>query len=519
MIFRRAVLAASLALGIAAASGQSASAQDERILQIVSPREITSLDLGDTSYHFRRLRVAETLVTIDPEGKLVPELAEGWSVSDDGLAWTFAIRQGVKFHDGTALTPEVVRGAIELMRKANTNSELVSKLPISSVSVKDQTVVVTLERPNSLVADFFTDGPAVILAPSSFGADGKVTQIVGTGPYRVTNIESKTSVDLEAFPDYWGAKPQVARVHFTGATSPDTIANLAESGQADIVLGLPQVLRDRVESSGRVRIKQVQTGRIVGAMFNAGDIRFDDPIERKAIAIAFDRAGIASALFNNPKAAANQLFSPAFPSWYDAALPPIERNVDEAKQLLAEAGWTPGSDGILTKDGTRFAFTMVVGKQPEVASVAEAIQAQLAEIGIEVKLENGGQGLVLQAVANGSFLFGLTRRNYGAVPDPVATLVLDYAAENAGTSPWSGVNYTNPELESALNAYLAARTADGTLAAHKRLQTLVSGTDLPVIPLVWYDYNVSISNRVNYDSVPVDALEVSFWIDRVKWAD
>ena len=519
MIFRRAAFAASLVLGIAAASGQSAWAQEERVLQIVSPREITSLDLGDTSYHFRRLRVAETLVTIDPQGKLAPELAESWSVSDDGLVWTFVIRKGVQFHDGSALTPDVVRDAIELMRKANTNSELVSKLPISRVSVDGQSVVVTLERPNSLVADFFTDGPAVILAPSSFGADGKVTQIIGTGPYRITNIESKTSVDLEAFPAYWGEQPRVARVHFTGATSPDTIANLAESGQADLVLGLPQVLRNRVEGSGRVRIKQVQTGRIVGAMYNAGDVRFDDAIERRAISLTFDRNGIATALFNNPKAAANQLFSPAFPTWYDAQLPQSERNVDEAKRLLAEAGWAPGPDGILTRDGTRFSFTMVVGKQPEIASVAEAIQAQFAEIGIEVKLENGGQGLVLEAVANGSFLFGLTRRNYGAVPDPVATLVLDYAAENAGTSPWSGINYHNPELDSALNAYLAARTADETAAAHKRLQAFATGGDLPVVPLVWYDYNVSISNRVDYDSVPVDALEVSFWIDRVKWAD
>jgi len=519
MISRRAVLTASVALGVAAASRQPAWAQQERILQITSPREITSLDLGDTSYHFRRLRVAETLVTIDPEGKLVPELAESWSISDDGLAWTFVIRKGVRFHDGSPLTPEVVRAAIELMRKANTNSELVSKLPISAVSVEGQAVVVTLERPFSLVADFFTDGPAVILASSSFAEDGAVKQIVGTGPYRVANIESKTSVDLEAFPDYWGKPANISKVHFTGATSSDTIANLAESGQADLVLGLPQVLRDRVEGSGGGRIKNVQTGRILGPIYNAGDMRFDDPAERRAISLAFDRKGIATALFKNPKAAANQLFSPAFPGWFDPDLPQAERNVEEAKRLLAGAGWTPGADGILTRDGTRFSFTMVVGKQPEVKSLAEAIQAQLAEVGIEVKLENGSQGQVLESVANGSFLFGLTRRNYGAVPDPVATLILDYAGENGETSPWSGVNYHNPDMENALNEYLAARTQDETAAAHKKISALVNSGDLPVVPLVWYDYNVSISNRINYDSVPVDALEVSFWIDRVKWAD
>ncbi len=519
MIFRNAVLAASLALGIAATMpGQYAWAQDDRVLQIVSPREITSFDLGDTSYHFRRLRVAETLVTIDPEGKLAPELAESWSVSDDGLSWTFVIRDGVKFHDGTLLTPEIVRVAIEAMRKANTNSELVSKLPITKVRVDGQSVVVTLDKPFSLVPDFFTDGPAVILAPSSFAADGTVTQIVGTGPYRISKIEGKTSVDLEAFPEYWGEQPHIARVHFTGATSPDTIANMAEAGQADLVLGLPQLLRDRVESTGRVQIKQVQTARINGFFVNAEDVRFDDPAERRAVSLALDRQGIAVALFANPKSAANQLLSSAFPDWYDASLPPIERNVEEAKSLLASAGWTPGPDGVLVKDGTRFSFTLIVGKQPEVAALAEAAQAQLVEVGIEVKLENGNQGIVLEAISKDTFVFGLTRRNYGAVPDPVATLILDFAEASAAASPWSGVNYHNPKLESGLNAYIAARTEEQLSAARNQLLAVVND-DMPVIPVVWYDYNVSISDRVDFDSVPIDALEVSFWIDRVKWAE
>lgn len=519
MISRRAVLTASLALGAAtAASGRFAWAKEDRILQIVSPREITSLMPYDTGYHFRRLGVAETLVTADPQGNLAPQLAESWSVSDDGLKWTFVIRGGVRFHDGSALTPELVRDAIDVQRKSRNNSEMVSQLPISSVSVDGQSVVITVERPFSLVPAFFTDGAAIILAPSAYAADGTVIKIIGTGPYRITNIDGKTSVSLEAFPDYWGTPAKIAKVHFTGATSPDTIANMAEAGQADLVLGLPQVLRDRVEGSGRVRVKQVQTARINGTFFNAEDVRFDDVAERRAISLALDRQGIATALFGNPKAAANQLFSPAFPDWYDPNLPPIERNVEEAKRLLAGAGWTPGPGGILARDGTRFSFTIIVGKQPEVTSLAQAIQAQLAEVGIEVKLENGNQGQVLESVADGSFLFGLTRRNYGAVPDPVATLILDYSEGNAANAVWSGVNYHNPEMESALNEYLAARNEDELTAAHNKLRVLVNG-DLPVLPLVWYDYNVSISDRVNFDSVPVDALEVSFWIDRVKWAD
>ncbi len=293
---------------------------------------------------------------------------------------------------------------------------------------------------------------------------------------------------------------------------------MAEAGQVDLVLGLPQALRDRVEGSGRVRVKQVQTARINGIFVNAGDVRFDDPAERRAISLAFDRQGIAKALFGNPKAAANQLLSAAFPDWYDPDLPPIERNVEEAKRLLAGAGWTKGADGILARDGKRFSLTMIVGKQPEVASLAQAVQAQLADVGIEVKLENGDQSMVLESVSKGNFLFGLTRRNYGAVPDPVATLVLDYAESNAANAVWSGVNYHNPDMEASLKDYIAARTDDERAAARKKIRVLIN-SDLPVVPLVWYDYNVSVSDRVAFDSVPIDALEVSFWIDRVKWAN
>lgn len=519
MISRRAILVASMVLASAtAASDRAAWAKDDRILQIVSPREITSLMPDDTGYHFRRLRVGETLVTIDPQGNLAPELAERWSVSDDGLAWTFVIRGGVRFHDGSALTPELVRDAINVMRQSRNNSELVPQLPISSVSVDGQAVVVTLDRPFSLVPDFFTDGPAIILARSSYAADGKVTRIVGTGPYRIADIGSKTSVDLEAFADYWGEPAHIARVHFTGATKADTIANMAEAGQADLVFGLPQVLRDRVEGSGRVRVKQVQTARILGPIYNAGDVRFDSVGERQAISLALDRQGIAAALFKNPAAAANQLFSPAFPGWYDPKLPPIERNVAEAKRLLAAAGWIPGPDGVLVRDGKRFAFPVFVGKQPELPPLAQAIQAQLAEVGIEVMLESGSQAPVLESVADGSFLFGFTRRNYGAVPDPVATLLVDYSEKNPAKAVWGGVNYHNPELESALNDYVAA-TKEGQRAAARARLMAIANSDLPVLPLVWYDYNVSISDRVDFDSVPVDALELSFWIDRVKWTD
>jgi len=507
------VVFAALALALTCSPG---FALDDRVLQIASPREITSLDPQDTGFHFRRLRVAETLVTTDPQGNLVPQLAESWQVSEDGLTWTFDIRDGVKFHDGSVLTADWVADRFSTFAE---QGNLIATLPIEVVEAGDGTVVFKLEKPFSLVPAFLTDATSIILAPSSYASDGTVTQIVGTGPYRVEVIDGKKAADLAAFDDYWGEPANIGKVHFIGATGQDTLANLAESGQADLILGLPQVLRDRVEASGNVRIKQLQTGRILGLLFNSTDPRFDDVGERQAVSLALDRAGISTALFRNPDAAANQLFSPAFPDWHVSGAPDIGWDIDEAKRLLAEAGWTSGEDGVLVNDeGLRFSVEVIVGPQPELQAMSQVVQAQLREVGIDVDLVSGSYAQVAETAANDTLALGLARRAYGMAPDPVGTLLVDYLAENSDNAVWGGINFTDPDLQTAFADYLGATNEEQTASARGRILEIMNGA-LPILPLAWYDYNVAISDRVDFDSVPVDALELSFWIDRVAWAD
>jgi peptide/nickel transport system substrate-binding protein len=490
-------------------------AADDRVLEIVSPRQITTLEPMDMGYHFRRLRVAETLVGMDPAGNLKAELAERWSVGDDGKTWRFTLRQGVKFHDGTAMTPEIVRDAVE---KYRLKSEVLSTAPITGVALDGGDLVVTVGEPFSLLPAYLTDATAIILSPSSFAADGSTKAVVGTGPYRVTAIDGKTSINLEAFPDYWGDKAHIAKVHFTGVPAADTLANMAESGQADLILGLPSALKGRVESSGRAKVKEVQTARILGLMFDHADPRFDQVEERKALSLAIDRKGIAGAVFRNPGSAANQLLSAAFPQWHDGSLPSPALSLDEAKKLLAGTGWKPGSDGVLTQDGKRFSFTVVVGKQPELTPLAETLQAQFREIGVEMNLKPAPSTLIAEAVKNGTFEAQLARRNYGTVPDPVATLIVDYGRANAAEAIWGGIHYDNADFEKALGDYVKARSDAEQSAARQRLVHIIN-TDLPILAAAWYVYGVSVSNRVDFASVPIDPLEFGFWIDQVKWAE
>jgi len=265
-------------------------------------------------------------------------------------------------------------------------------------------------------------------------------------------------------------------------------------------------------------VKEIQTARILGLMFDHADPRFDQVEERKALSLAIDRKGIAGAVFRSPDSAANQLLSAAFPQWHDKSLPPPEQDLDEAKKLLASVGWAPGSDGILVQDGKRFSFTVVLGKQSERKALAEALQAQFREIGVEMHLNPGPSSLTAETVKTGTYGAQLARRNYGTVPDPAPTLIVDYGRANADEAVWGGINYDNPDFEKALDDYVSARNDAEQSAVRQRLVHIIN-TDLPILAAAWYVYEVSVSNRVDFASVPIDPLEYGFWIDQVKWAD
>lgn len=512
MISRRTVLQAAAAMSTLAFV-PFAHAQEDRVLQVVSQREITSLEPRDTGFHFRRLRVGETLVGITPDGALTPELATGWETSADGLTWRFALREGVTFHDGSEASPQIILEAFERVRP---KSELVSKAPISRVYVDGHHLVIELTDAFSLLPAYFTDATQIILSPSSFDADGTVVQVIGTGPYRVVEIADKTSVALEAYPAYWGEQPNIRRVQYTGAVGQDTMLNMAESGQADIVFGVPTVMRDRVESSGRAHLLAVTSGRTFIFRVNAQSPLFNDVRARQALSLAIDRQGIAAAILRNPDAAAYQLFSRALGEWFDPSVAPIARDVDRSKALLAELGWVPGSDGILQRDGERFAFELFAGDLYEMPGLDVALQAQLKEVGMDLEIVTGPWAVMLDAVKAGTFRASYGARNYGQIPDPVATLAGDYPAEPDPNAVWGGVGYSNQDFSQAIAEYQHATSADVKADARQRIQAILQ-SDLPTIPVGYREYAAAVSDRLDPETVTIDPIEASFWIDRLDW--
>jgi len=496
----------TFALGLAV-TNNSAHAE---VLKVAGPWEVTGIDPAQTGYVFSRLQVAETLVTADPEGKLIPALAERWSVSEDALTWRFTLRDKARFHDGTPVTAQTAAASL---KRALSGVGVLSQAPVAEIVSEGRDVVIRLEKPFSALPAYLVHFSTIILAPSSFDASGKVRQIVGSGPYKVTSLTPPAKLELKDSGTWWGGKPGIAEVSYLAVGQGETRALMAESGETDLVFSMLPVSVDRLKENPGLDVKIATIPRTRILKVNAASVFFDDIEERQALSYAIDRVGITKVILRNPELAATQIFPPALKGWYASDLPPLSRDVARAKELLAEAGWTPGSDGVLEQDGKRFSVTLLTySSWPELPPIATALQAQLREVGIEIKVSVGNSSEIPARHGDGTLEIGLVSRLYSIVPDPVGTLLQDYGP---GGSDWGAMGWDNQEIQ-GLVAKLAVTTNPAERAPLQRRAVEILQQELPSIPVTWSELAIVSSKRIT--GVQVDPLEVNYGLAAIRWA-
>ncbi|WHO77203.1 ABC transporter substrate-binding protein [Rhizobium sp. BT03] len=496
----------TLALGTSTVVG-SAYAET---LKVAGPWEITGIEPAQTGYVFSRLQVAETLVTTDKQGTLVPALAEKWGVSDDGLTWTFAIRGNASFHDRTAVTAETAAASL---RRALAGVGVLSQAPIAEITSSGAELDIRLTKPFSPLPAYLVHFSTIILAPSSFDAAGKVTQIVGSGPYKVKALTPPARLELESSGNWWGGRSGIEDVSYLAVGQGETRALMAESGEADLVFSMLPVSVDRLKANPKldVRIATIPRTRIL--KINAASPFFDQVEERQAVSAAIDRVGITKVILRNSDLAATQLFPPAMKGWNVSGVQPLARDLEKAKQLLAAAGWVQGSDGVLEKDGKRFSVTMLTySSWPELPPIATALQAQLRQVGIEAKVSVGNSSEIPARHKDGTLEMGLISRLYSIVPDPVGTLLQDYGP---GGSDWGSMGWDNKEMQGIVDKLAA--TSDAAIRAPLQARAVeILQEELPSIPVTWSELAIVSSKRIT--GVEVDPLEVNYGLSSVRWA-
>jgi peptide/nickel transport system substrate-binding protein len=512
--FRRAsaAVASTAAVGLMAACGfQSDGASTGDTLRVVSPMEVHSLDPATSDGIFTRLEVAETLVTSDLEGELVPALAEGWTESGGGRTWTFDLVDDVSFHDGTSMTPETVAAALEVA-VAEPASPL-AEAPIDHIVPTGSALRFELAEPYLTLPALLTHYSTAILAPASYDDQGRVTEVIGTGPYRIENVELPAAIDVASFDDWRGEAPAIEQVSFQSVGRAESRTLMAIGDQADVVFGLEPAGRDRVEASDGVAMESTLQPRTILLKVNADHPVLGDVRVRRALSLALDREAMAEAVLRERDLAATQLLPPSLTAWNQPDLAPLEHDPAGARALLEQAGWTQAADGTMTKDGDPLRLTLLTyPDRAELPALATAIQASLAEVGVEIEVEVSNSSEIPAGHADGSLELALLARHFALVADPLVTVADTFAPEG---SDWGVLNWQDAEVTSAVDELLDGAPEDRAVGLRATV-TETAQEHLPLIPVAWYRMNAAVGDRV--EGFVIDPLESSWRISDVRWA-
>lgn len=336
------------------------------------------------------------LLRFNSEMELVPDLAESWSVSEDNLTWTFKLRQGVKFHDGTPFNAESVKVSFERVLNPDTGSPRRSVMEIiDKVEVVDEsTVNITTKTPCGSLLQQLAHPVAAIISPTALDTYGEEysSHPVGTGPFKFVEWKIGEELVLERNEDYFDNPPQVAKVYFRVVPEDATRSLLLESGSADIAMRLPVTEVERLEGNAEISISESDTVMTMYVALNNNKGALKDARVRQALNYAVDKSVIVNDILGGLATVADAPISPY--TWGYASIGTYPYDVEKAKQLLDEAGYA---------NGLELELWTPVGRYLMDTQVSENLQAQWAEAGINVKIRQWEFQALMSEVKKGEF--------------------------------------------------------------------------------------------------------------------
>lgn len=375
--------------------------------------------------------IYDRLVDYGPNFEPIPALAESWE-NIDNKTWKFNLREGVTFHDGTEFNAEAVKFNIE---RANSDSSNKSDLQsIESVEVVDShTVQFHLSEPNSGLLQALMTAAGMMVSPTAVEEYGDQYALhpVGTGPFKLVERNPGNEMQFEKFDDYWQEdKPYLDKVTVK-VMQESTMVNALKSGEVDIVAPISAVNKQDLESSVNINVDVSSSLNFQYIYINTSLPPLDNQKVRQAIQYAIDREQIVQAIQFGEGEAATGIFPKEHPAYRSDSA--ITYDQAKAKQLLEESGVT------------ELSFDMLVKPDAFDLRIAEAVQAQLAEVGIQVNLEPT-EVTTLVDLAFSKAEYPATLARASGRPDPNALISL-YYQEHSFYNPG---RHANRELESLI---------------------------------------------------------------------
>lgn len=328
--------------------------------------------------------ICETLVRMDHDFQVQPGLATDWELVGDNT-FRFTLREDVEFHDGTPFTAEAVKHSFE--RVVEVDHTLSTEIDEESVEViDDHTVEITpteqnLRLPEQIVHNFFS-----IVAPGTDPADEPVC----TGPFQFEEYEPDDRLVVSRFGDYWGEEAQLDEMVFRFMDDPSARRLALESGDVDLIYDLPlQQAEDVREAEGfDVAVPPAGATYVIGQNINGSEPHtiLQDEDVRRALAMSLDREAIADDLFQGLAEPADTVMPEGLLGDAAADVETIPEDPEQAEELLEEAGWELGDEGIREKDGHELSLVALAQFDTN-REFLEFLQAQAREVGIGLEIQ------------------------------------------------------------------------------------------------------------------------------------
>ena len=449
-------------------------------------------------------RLVDVEVDADGNSKIVPSLAESWDISDDGLEYTFHLRQGVKFHNGNDFTAEDVAYTFHRMLtvEGGVNTEFIDQIKgadellagetdtLEGVEVVDDyTIKVTLKEPFAgFLASISSPGVSIYdseateAAGDQFGMDPAVT--VGTGPFEFSSWSFNNQLVLTRNEDYWKGASKLPGVVIKIIPDTETQSMMFESGELDI-LDLDYAA-DSVDRFTETYPDQIVQGPRVGIVYftmNFNKEPFQDVRVRKAVQMSIDRQAILDALYGGRGQVEQGIF-PHGLIGFNPDQEEIKYDPEAAKALLAEAGYADGFDMEIAADSSA-SDTMTMA--------LEIVSDQLAEVGIRAEIKNYDESTWLETRKSGEL--GSFMSTWSADYNDPDNFIYTFFGNEEKTKIRS-INYPDTEV---MNRVAKARTIvneDERLAEYKALEEKIVHEDAAWVPMFSRLHLFAVSKRV-----------------------
>ena len=355
--------------------------------------------------------LADSLVDADPDtGEILPWLASGWEVDEAGLTYTFTLREGITFSDGTALDAAAVKTNLDQSAQQVEDGEgwyyqgLFDDY-VGAEATDELELVVTFSRPNPSFLPTLATGQLAILAPSSFDLSYEQRdngEFIGSGSFVLESYTPNEGIVLARREDYaWpsGAAthegaPSIERITISFVDEQSVRESALQAGETDLAQNPTTQVADQLEAEGNGLIFRAQSGIPYSLVLNLTDPALQDIAVRRALSRAIDRQAIFEGVTGARQPASTSVLTPSTTGYADVS-EHLVHDLDEANRLLDEAGWTAGADGVRVKDGRRLTFELILWWEPqEVSDALQLLKEQVAGAGIEITVREdiGGAG-------------------------------------------------------------------------------------------------------------------------------